>query len=199
MQVLPSSEKLAFSREMQQAALGFMMNKPAFCAKCVLFFKSEYFADDILGSIFNAICGYYNELKTTPSPEALSDYIKIRLKYTRDYRSAIFDCDMFKSKYPFDLISNSISDWCRTGLFKSHVELGMKYFQKQEADKFTDLMRTFLDKASEMNFSADIAYQIGDFQKDITETMNQTQSDLTTGIKEFDDALGGGFGPAFYR
>ncbi len=183
-------QRITFSRQMQAAMLGYVMADPIFRAKCKQYFVADYFADTILGDIYNSTIAFADKYGSVPSEDALIDFMaKV---YHKDYGSHIKDCISYKTKYPFSQITNTIADWAKCGLFRKHFKKALSCYHKEDTSQFTQITREFLDAATQINFDADIGYKTGDFLADLHEAFDERKTDLTTGVKEFDDALGGG-------
>ncbi len=184
------NSKMAFSESLQKAVIGHMMTNANFVSKAKLHLKDIYFVSTELGEIFNGIVGFSNEFNSLANPDPLADYMLPLFK--KDYRRTLYDCIAISLQYPLALITKSLTDWIRNGIFKVHVELATKYYAKQESDECLGVMKNFLDKAREVNLESDDSYELGNYIVDFEKTMIESSSDLTTGVREFDKALGGG-------
>lgn len=183
-------DKIAFSKSLQRAVLGHMMSSVSFCSKAKQHLKADYFITSELGDIFNAICDFSNQFSALAMPDPLADHMFSL--YKKNYRTEIFDCAAISVQYPLKLITTGLTDWIRTGIFKVHYEQAKRYYDSQQSENVISVMKNFLDKAREVNLDSDNAYELGNCLGDFENSMSGASSDLTTGIAEFDDALGGG-------
>ncbi len=183
---------LANSEKMQQALLGYMLTDFGFAQKCKTFLEPNLFISTNLSEMFAATCAFMEQYKTVPSPDALCDYLadKPHFKLSRPYAH---DCVGLTAKYRYEFVRDSISDWIRISLFKKSINSGIKCIQTGDLDGITREMRMFFDQATKAQFGATGTYDFSDPLKDFKELTKLYQSDITTGIKEFDELLGGGF------
>jgi len=184
------NEKIVFSKAMQRAVLGHMIGNASFNSKAKAHLKDTYFINQELGDIFNGIVAFSNNFSALAHPDPLADYMFTLFK--KNYKTEIYDCVAMAIQYPLALIIKSLVDWIRSGIFKSHVELAQKYYKSQQTDEFVAVMKNFLEKARDVNLESDNSYELGNPLEDFENNMNDASSDLTTGIAEFDNLLGGG-------
>ncbi len=183
-------EKLAFSKSLQQAVLGHMMTDTQFCIKAKEHLRPGYFATNELSEMYSGIVAFHEKFSALPHPEPLADFMLSLFK--KDYRRDLHDCAAISTKYPLAQITKGLTDWIRGGIFKVHVEEAMKFYKNQQSEEFIGIMKQFLQKSRDVNLEQDVSYELGHFRSDFEESMSQAHSDLTTGISEFDTALGGG-------
>ena len=190
MSVTIDEEKMAFSKQLQRAVLGHMMTNASFNSKAKTHLKDSYFVTTELGEIFNGIVAYSTQFAALAHPDPLADFMLGLFK--KNYRSDLHDCVAISIQYPLALITKSLTDWIRSGIFKAHVEQAQKYYKTQQSEEFLGVMKNFMEKARDVNLEADNSYELGNYLEDFEKSLSGASSDLTTGIKEFDDALGGG-------
>ncbi len=188
--IIITDEKMAFSKSLQQATLGHMMTDPGFCRKAKEHLKPDYFVTNEHGEIFSGIAAFTDKFASIAHPEPLADFMASLFK--KDYRTKIHDCVALSIQYPLEQITRGLTDWIRGGIFKVHVDHAMKFFRSQQSDEFIVVMKNFLEKARQVKLDSDDSYELGNFRSDFEASMMQANSDLTTGIDEFDNALGGG-------
>lgn len=193
---LPTTGPLASSTDMQQAVIGWMLKDHTFALKCKQFLKKELFAEPSAKESFAAMCAFMNQYEgAVPTREALTDYTNslIAFKIPKDFLGA---CIAFADKYRFQNITDSMTDWIKTYLFKRAILDGSKALQKNDLNTVSTTMKNLFDEAAKASFDINTIYRMGDPIGDFTKLFNNTQSDITTGIKEFDDLMGGGLARA---
>ena len=184
---------LPFSPQGQGAVLGWMLKNKDFAFKAKQHLKSEMFATDSLGDIFTAIVGFMDKYNDTPSIENLSSIfiVKDKQEYER-YRREIVDCDAQSGQFNLTFLQNLISDWLKINIFKESQIRASKYYKQANIPILKDILRHCLEDINDIKFDKPVEYDLSDPIRDITQTMTNKASCITTGLTEFDSVLGGG-------
>lgn len=186
--------KLPFDENGQMAVVGWMLKNREFCYKCKAHLSDNIFVNSQLGEIFTTIIDFTKEYNAIPSKENLITVFQpIKKKDEFDkIRKTINDCIAMSGNYDLPFLQKGISVWLQTAIFRDYTIKVSPHYRHSNIPMMQSLMRTTLDKISQTNFQKGVNYEFGDPLKDLTQAIENKESSVTTGVREFDAALGGG-------
>ncbi len=188
--------KLPFDVAGQSAVLAWMLKNTAFALKCRIHIKPDIFVNDVLSDIFTAITKYMAEYSSVPSKENLITlFSHKKIEEYNIYKMTINDCVALSSQYQLGYLQSGISDWLKIAAVREYHLAATKYYKTGNIPVLKSLLKSTLDKINDVNFEKSNNYEFGHYMDDFAQLEKEKDNAVTTGIKEFDNLLGGGLFP----
>ncbi len=188
--------KLPFDGAGQSAVLAWMLKNTAFALKCRIHLKPDIFVNDILSDIFTAIVKYMEEYSGVPSKENLITlFSHKKIEEYSLYKATINDCVALSFQYSLTYLQTNISDWLKVAAVREYHLKAARYYKTGDIKTLKTYLKNTLDKINDVNFEKSDNYEFGHYMDDFTQLEQEKTNAVTTGVKEFDNLLGGGLFP----
>lgn len=191
--VIDISNKLPFDENGQMAVIGWMLKNREFCYKCKASLKDDIFISTMLGEIFLSIVDFTKNYNDVPTQENLTSTFshKPNVEFAK-YKETINDCIALSTNYKLPFLQAGITVWLQTAIFRDYTHKVAVHYKRANIPVMSSMMKSALDKISEINFMKGINYEFGDPLNDLIQAQDNKTEAITTGVKIFDNALGGG-------
>lgn len=187
------SNTLPFDEDGQMAVIGWMLKNREFCFKCKANLNEDIFVSNMLGEVFTAILNHIREYNDVPTQEMLVTIFSCKKNEEFiKFKQMINDCIALSSNFHLPFLQKGITVWLQTAIFRDYTTKVAKHYRKANIPVMQTMMKTALDKITEINFMKGLNYEFGDPLSDLTQATKQQESCVTTGVTAFDLALGGG-------
>lgn len=190
---IDTSNTLPFDEDGQMAVLGWMLKNREFCYKCKATLADDLFVTSQLGEIFSALVIFIKEYNDIPTKENLitlfsskknEDFIK--------FKKTINDCLALSEKFTLPFLQRGITVWLQTAVFRDYTIKVSKHYKTGNIPMLQTMMKSALDKISDINFMKGVNYDFGNPIGDLLQSVSNKETCVTTGLKVFDAAMGGG-------
>jgi len=195
-----SAVPFQFGAKFQESMLSLMLRDISFADKCVEFVPAEHLHSEAHRWLFQQIQSRYNSAATIPSRVEIDEGMKRLNKFKRKPILKIVDrCFNHDPESP-DFVREQLAEFAkRTNFADLFAHSQILYNEGKHDDSYTYVLKA-INHLHSINFNDEETIDIKDFEK-LRQRHNAQKgivrgADITTGIKELDEILGGGLSKA---
>lgn len=194
MSLVPDADqqKLPFNKSAQQAVLGHLLRDAKFFRQCRLRVKPHWFTEDpLVGKLWGIQLRLAEKLGRPVSAQEVKQSAEVLAEGEQAKRLAahVETCMIAAEQMGLDYLRQEMTVWLESITFANVIQNGADLFNRGQFKQMANLFREAAREAGDLRFDEIRKYDFSDHQRHFSESIQQRDTAISTGLKVLDQAL----------